>query len=128
MAGSSPAMTLWKLRGSLTLTPYAIALEAEADAAGGQMVGRATEADRPRGGGSMRGIHGGAEHLVHGADIEVAILAEQIRAAVAEGEASAGLGLCCKGPGRGVGVGVEVVDAGFQRIGLGGRGAVDGDV
>ena len=74
-------------------------LEAEADAAGCEMVRCAAEAGRPRAGRSMSGIHGGAENLIHIADVQIAVLAEQVSAAVAEGEARTGLGLCRKGPG-----------------------------
>lgn len=108
--------------------PTALQLEVEADAAGCEMVGGPAEAGGPRAGRSMRGVHGGAKDLVRVADIQIAVLAKQVSAAVAEGEARTGLGLCRKGPGGGVGARVEVVDAGLRRVGLDGRGALDGDV
>ena len=74
-------------------------LEAEADTAGRQMVGRPAEAGRPRAGRSMSRIRGGAKNPIHVADIQVAVLAKQVSAAVAEGEARTGLCLRRKGPG-----------------------------
>ena len=47
----------------------------------------------------MSGIHGGAKNLIYVADIQIAVLADQISATVAEGEARTGLDLRREGPG-----------------------------